>query len=556
MPQRTVRAVVNQQPCRISGLGRTVRNQVRGQLETEIGDTHVATLYILSPGSPTLSSTAEVILTWVQCALLVPLAVLGLHRGWILLQYLRTRRQRAPHVAARPAEWPRVTIQLPIFNERLVAGRLVEQVAEIDYPRDRLEIQVLDDSTDDTSEIVRKVIEQLPGDLHVEHVRRTDRTGYKAGALAHGLTVAKGELIAVFDADFLPPRNFLRDTVPHMQDERIGMVQTRWGHLNPDYSVLTDVQRTLLDGHFVVEHHARARNGCFFNFNGTAGLFRRACIDDAGGWQHDTLTEDMDLSYRAQLNDWKFTYLPDVVCPAELPVEMNAFLSQQHRWAKGSTQTARKLLGRILRAEVPLHAKAEAGFHLLGNTAFPLLMSLILVALPLQLLRVANHSHPPMWLRTLEAMPLLFATACLLFYYGFARLGAGTFRLATLFRLPLVFAIGAGMCANNTAAVFSALRRNPGEFRRTPKRDVVEDTTTLRASTYRSPRGATPWIECALGVWASVTAITAFSIGIPWTGVFHGLFAIGLTWAGFRSVTEDVRGRAATPSARVLPANP
>ncbi|MCA8943347.1 MAG: glycosyltransferase family 2 protein [Planctomycetes bacterium] len=495
-------------------------------------------------------------LTWIQCALLVPLAALGLHRGWIVMLYLATRHRRRAN-APTPEIWPRVTVQLPIFNERLVAARLIECVAGLDYPRDRLQIQVLDDSTDDTSGIVARAIEGLPADLDVEHRRRSVRTGYKAGALAEGLDSATGDFLAIFDADFLPPSDFLRRTVAEMRDGRIGMVQARWGHVNPDFSLLTDVQRTLLDGHFVVEHRARAETGCFFNFNGTAGLFRRECIEDAGGWQHDTLTEDMDLSYRAQLRGWKFRYLHDLVCPAELPIEMNAFLSQQHRWAKGSLQTARKLLGRILRAPIPWFAKGEATVHLLGNVAFPLLFGLILVALPLQIVRAINHSEVPSWLCAFEATPLLFATGCLLLYYATARYGAGTLRVRTILRLPLVFAIGAGMCVNNTAAVLSAMRRHAGEFRRTPKRNAGNDRHSVDAPAYRSTRGIIPFVEGALALCAATTSLIAWSIGVPGTAIFHGLFAIGLGWTSVASIAEDRRPPSAPAvQGRMLAANP
>ncbi|MHC5064704.1 MAG: cellulose synthase family protein, partial [Planctomycetota bacterium] len=409
-------------------------------------------------------SNLEILLTGIQIALLLALAILGLHRGWMVLLYLRHSRRSLPGGEPR-SELPRVTVQLPIYNERYVATRLIEQVAKLNYPRELLQIQVLDDSTDDSSEIVARTIRGLPVDLDIQHVRRQDRVGYKAGALAAGLKQASGDLLAIFDADFLPPADFLMRTVGAFEDPGIGMVQTRWDHLNPDYSLLTDVQATLLDGHFVIEHLARSRSGCFFNFNGTAGIFRRSCIEDAGGWQHDTLTEDMDLSYRAQLKGWRFRYLPEVACPAELPIEMNGFLSQQHRWAKGSIQTARKLLGKILRSSVGPFAKLEAVFHLLGNLAFPLLLGLILVALPLQVLRFLHASEVPDWMASAEGLPMLFATLCVFFYYGTAQRAVGRLRWSSVLRLPMVLAAGAGMAVNNTAAILSALRRETGEFR-------------------------------------------------------------------------------------------
>ncbi|MFQ5720351.1 MAG: cellulose synthase family protein, partial [Acidobacteriota bacterium] len=277
-------------------------------------------------------------------ALLGALSLYGIHR-WFLLWFARRPMagpDRSPR-AGGPVPW--VTVQLPVFNERLVVEGLIDATCAIDWPRDRLEIQVLDDSTDDTADLVAERVRQARAQgFIIHHVRRARRHGYKAGALAAGLTTARGEFIAVFDADFVPPRNFLQATVFEFDDPQVGMVQARWGHLNRRRSWLTRIQAVFLDGHFLVDHVARTRSGCFFNFNGTAGIWRRRCIEDAGGWQADTLTEDLDLSYRAQLRGWRFVYRPDVLAPAELPARMSSFRSQQHRWAKGSIQTARKLL--------------------------------------------------------------------------------------------------------------------------------------------------------------------------------------------------------------------
>ena len=299
-------------------------------------------------------------------AVLTVLAAYGLHRYWLVYSYVKYRNNLPPAVPD-PAEWPRVTVQLPIYNERYVIERLIETVARFDYPGEKLEIQVLDDSTDETQQVARACVERYQAlGLRIQYLHRDNREGYKAGALAEGLKAASGEFIAIFDADFLPPADFLRRTVPYFGDaaSRIGMVQTRWTYLNRHYSALTEVESILLDGHFVIEHGARARSGCFFNFNGTAGVWRRAAIEDAGGWQHDTLTEDTDLSYRAQLRGWQFYYLPHIECPSELPVEMNGFKAQQARWAKGLVQTAKKILPRVLRADLPGAVKTEAVFHL------------------------------------------------------------------------------------------------------------------------------------------------------------------------------------------------
>ncbi len=489
--------------------------------------------------------SAELTLALAHLALLTPLAVLGLHKAWMVALCLRARRRTmtptGPETTTGPRKPPKVTVQLPVFNERYVVERLIRTTAELDYPRDLLEIQVLDDSTDDTGEVIARCIAGLPKDLRIRHLHRADRHGFKAGALEAGLQQTESEFLAIFDADFLPPKDFLKRTVPLFEDPAIGMVQSRWDHINPGYSFLTGMQALLLDGHFAIEHLARSRNGCFFNFNGTAGVFRRTCIVDAGGWQHDTLTEDMDLSYRAQLKGWKFAYVPELACPAELPVDMNAFLTQQHRWAKGSVQTGRKLMGRIWRAPVRWHAKLEAVFHLFGNVAFPLLLAVILVAMPLQLTRMLGGGEIPYLFSLIESLPLLMATASVLLYYGFSQLLLGRFTLRTLLQLPMVLGLGAGICVNNTTAVIQALGRNPGEFRRTPKHNVQQDQRNVGLINYHSPRGLLPLLELGLGVWASMTCVLSLLLGEPAPALFHGMFATGLFWVGGRSFRANLR---------------
>lgn len=485
--------------------------------------------------------SVELTLALVHLALLTPLAVLGLHKAWMILLYVRARRQQADREVRLPQRLPKVTVQLPVFNERYVVERLIKAAAGIEYPRELLEIQVLDDSTDDTSEIIDRCIRGLPKDLCMRRLHRTDRRGYKAGALEAGLHATEGEFLAVFDADFLPPRDFLMRTVPLFTDPAVGMVQARWEHINPGYSFLCRMQALLLDGHFVIEHVARSRNGCFFNFNGTAGVFRRKCIVDAGGWQHDTLTEDMDLSYRAQLKGWEFAYLPELTCPAELPVDMNAFLTQQHRWAKGSVQTGRKLMGRIFRAPIRLRTKVEAVFHLFGNVAFPLLLAVILVAMPLQLARLLGSGEVPYLFSLIEGLPLLLATASVLLYYGFSQLVLGRFTSRTLLQLPTVLALGAGVCVNNTSALIQAMRRNPGEFRRTPKHNVRQDQHRVGPIRYHSPRGLLPLAELGLGLWAATTCVLSLVLGELAPAMFHGVFAAGLFWVGTRSFRANLR---------------
>jgi cellulose synthase/poly-beta-1,6-N-acetylglucosamine synthase-like glycosyltransferase len=310
---------------------------------------------------------AETFILALYFFVLVILAVYGWHRYYLVYLYMKHKDQQ-PTPLGRFDRLPSVTIQLPLYNEMYVVDRLIESVCAIDYPRELLEIQVLDDSTDETRAIAELAVRRhaVQG-IDIKYIHRTDRHGYKAGALDEAMRVAKGEFIAIFDADFSPQRDFLMRTIHHFTSDKVAMVQTRWGHINEDYSLLTKIQAILLDAHFVLEHGGRNRGGCFFNFNGTAGIWRREAIVDAGGWQHDTLTEDLDLSYRAQLRGWQFIFLPDHVAPAELPVEMNAFKSQQHRWAKGSIQTFLKLMPRILHSDLPLRVKAEAFFPLSAN---------------------------------------------------------------------------------------------------------------------------------------------------------------------------------------------
>src|SRR3989440_8141673 len=327
-------------------------------------------------------SLAHIIWSICYLSVLIGLSAYGIHRYFIIYLYLKNRK-RMPVPAGHFEKLPKVTVQLPIFNEVYVVERLLRSVSELDYPRDLLQIQVLDDSTDDTREITSACAAELRSrGFNVDLIHRVDRTGFKAGALAAGLEAAEGEFVCILDADFVPPPDLLKRTIHFFTDPKVGMIQTRWGHLNRGYSLLTRVQAMFLDGHLLLEQTARSRSGRFFNFNGTAGLWRRVCIEQAGGWQHDTLCEDLDLSYRAQLAGWRFIFLPDVVTPAELPVDMNGFKSQQHRWTKGSIQTCKKVLPTIWRSTLPLTIKMEATAHLTSNFAYLLLASLCVLLHP------------------------------------------------------------------------------------------------------------------------------------------------------------------------------
>jgi len=324
------------------------------------------------------------------------LSIFGFHRSILVWRYYHMRKLRP--ALRRMDPLPAVTIQLPVYNEAYVVERLITAVSRIDYPKDLLHIQVLDDSTDETSVIAETLVRELTAQgLDICYIHRSHRQGFKAGALANGLACAKGEFVAVFDADFIPTPGFLKDTIHYFRDDNVGMVQARWDYINRNYSLLTRIQAILLDGHFTMEHGSRFRSGLFFNFNGTAGLWRKSCIEDAGGWQHDTLTEDLDLSYRAQLKGWQFVYAPNVTVWSEIPVEMNAFKSQQHRWAKGSAQTAKKLLGPIIKAPIPLKVKVEAVFHLTSNFAYLCMTMLSIIIFPALIARI-EIEWPRLWI--------------------------------------------------------------------------------------------------------------------------------------------------------------
>ncbi|NJL27952.1 MAG: glycosyltransferase [Thermoanaerobaculia bacterium] len=429
------------------------------------------------------------------------LAAYGVHRLVLVSVYWRTRRS-APSQTSLPSEpraWPVVTVQLPIFNEKYVATRLIEAACALDYPRTRLEIQVLDDSTDATRELVAEQVERLRAQGHdVHHLHRENREGFKAGALAAGLVQARGELIAVFDADFLPGPDFLRRTVPPFADPAVGMVQARWGHLNREYSLLTRVQAILLDGHFIVEHAARNRGGCFFNFNGTAGVWRREAIDDAGGWEHDTLTEDLDLSYRAQLAGWRFVFLPEVVVPAELPAEINAYKSQQHRWAKGSIQTGRKLLAKVLRAPLPWHAKLEALVHLTNNSAYLLMLALSVLVFPAMYLRQGAS----WWTLLAIDLPLfLAATVSVLIFYTVSQAAQPGPLVPRLLQLPALMGVGIGLAVSNSRAVISGFFEDGGVFHRTPKYNIEGTKGGWEDKSYRLRRGLSFYLEAAFALY-------------------------------------------------------
>ncbi len=466
---------------------------------------------------------------------LTVLALYGFHRTQLLYLYWK-HRNHAPKAAEKWGELPRVTVQLPMFNEMYVAERLIESIAALDYPKEKLEIQVLDDSTDETVNIAQAKVEELvERGYDAVYIHRTDRTGFKAGALEHGTKVAKGEFLMVFDADFVPTPSIVRDLIDHFTDPKVGMVQARWGHLNRDYSVLTRVQSMMLDGHFVVEHIARNRSGRFFNFNGTAGIWRRSTIVDAGGWQHDTLTEDMDLSFRAQLRGWRFVYVPTAVAPAELPCEMNSFKGQQFRWAKGSAQTAKKLLPTVMRADIPWKVKLEVLFHLTDNFAYLFLLVLAFLQLPNMILR-QDIQRPELLLLDVPLFALT-SGSIVLFYLTTHRALYGNLWEA-IRRLPLMMALGIGLSLNNARAVVEGLWGHESEFVRTAKHGVTKSSDGWTKKKYRASKELFSWIEVGIGLYFVATIVMAGIIG-AWTSIpFLVLFMVGFLYVGSLSLHQ------------------
>jgi len=468
---------------------------------------------------------------------LIILAAYGGHRYWLVYLYYKNQKNKTTQPPARFEDLPRVTVQLPIFNEQYVVDRLLDAVCKLDYPREKLDIQLLDDSTDETVEVARGLVERYKKlGNPVTYIHRENRHGFKAGALENGLQTSKGEFVAIFDADFVPPPDFLLKCIHHFSDPKIGMVQTRWTHINRNYSLLTQVEAILLDGHFVLEHSGRARSGVFFNFNGTAGMWRRQAIDEAGGWEHDTLTEDTDLSYRAQLKGWKFLYLQDVECPAELPVEMTAFKTQQARWAKGLIQVSKKILPQVFSSDASRHQKVEAWYHLTANLSYPLMIVLSVLLLPAMVIRFYQG-----WFQMLYIdLPLFMASTFSIssFYLVSQKELFPKSWFRSLLYLPLLMALGIGLTITNTRAVLEALIGKQTSFVRTPKYRVETKKDKVGATKYRKRLGWIPWIEIAIGCYFALTVYYAIDNENYFTVPFLLLFVIGYWCTGLMSLLQ------------------
>jgi cellulose synthase/poly-beta-1,6-N-acetylglucosamine synthase-like glycosyltransferase len=478
-------------------------------------------------------------------AVLGVLSLYGLHRYAMIRGYLKHRKKFAQQTPQRFEQLPRVTIQLPIYNEQYVVERLLEGTSKVDYPRELLQIQVLDDSTDETHPFTARLVEEYrEAGIPMEYIHRGNRHGYKAGALENGLKTATGEIVAIFDADFVPPRDFLNRTVHFFTDPKVGMVQTRWSYLNRHYNVLTEVQAMLLDGHFILEHMARAGAGLFFNFNGTAGILRKSMIEEAGGWQHDTLTEDSDLSYRAQLKGWQFVYLPTVECPSELPVETYSFQVQQSRWAKGLTQVAKKLLPTILKSDLPWRVKAEAFFHLTPNISYPLMIAVSALMLPVMIVR-AYQGLFEMVLIDLPLIAASFWSISAFYVVAHRELFPKNWKRAFLF-LPALMAAGVALTIINSRAVIEALVGYKTEFARTAKYAIGgQQRVQLANIQYRRRSGWLPYAELAAGtcfLWIVIYAIESMNyLAVPFLLLFVG----GYYWAGFTTLWQEYQGKLA-----------
>ena len=486
-------------------------------------------------------------------SILFILSIYGVHRYETIRRYRKYRKNLLQTAPKLYEQLPRVTIQLPLYNERFVVERLLEETTKIEYPRELLQIQVLDDSTDETHPYTERLCnEYSAAGFPIQYKHRTNRHGFKAGALQEGLETATGELIAIFDADFMPPVDFLTRTVNFFTDPEVGVVQTRWSYLNKEANILTQVEAMLLDGHFVLEHGARCGSGLFFNFNGTAGVLRRKMIDDAGGWQHETLTEDSDLSYRAQLNGWRFVYVPSVDCPSELPIETYGFQVQQARWAKGLTQVAKKLLPRILKADLPLRVKIEAFMHLTPNITYPLMIVVSMLMLPVMIVRF----YMGVFQMVMIDMPLIVASfwSISAFYlYAQRELYPKSWWKAIAF-LPMLMAAGVALTVSNSKGVIEAILGIQSSFARTAKYGNGTQQVRVAPTAYRRRSGWLPWIEIAIGgyfLFMIDFAVDTYNFfAIP----FLLLFVCGYLWAGFSTLYQEYRDKLQWQRARKLAA--
>ncbi len=480
----------------------------------------------------------EKIILFTYIGSLLILFTFGSH-GFIIIYYYLKHRHKRDDFSNQLDQFPVVTLQLPIYNEMYVVERLIKTVCEIDYPIDKLEIQVLDDSTDETVEIVANIVKeyQLKG-FDIQHIHRTERTGYKAGALKEGLKSTKGEFVGIFDADFIPRKNFLQIVLPFFKDPKIGMVQTRWEHLNRAYSLVTQIQALALDGHFVLEQQSRNKAGYFINFNGTSGVWRKECIFDAGNWEADTLTEDLDLSYRAQLKGWKFRYLTDFTTPSEVPSEINSLKSQQFRWTKGAIETAKKMLFRVWKAKLPLKTKIMCTFHLTNNIVFPFILVVCLLNMPIVLIK--NTGLYDTYFMFMSVFVLAFIASFL--FYLFSQKDVYEDWRSRILLFPVFMAGSMGFAINNTKAVFEALINKKSEFVRTPKYGIEGDHDKWQDKKYVHKKVVkfSVILECMIALYSLacvvVSAVTLQIAAIP----FQLMFTFGFGFVAYLSIKHVI----------------
>jgi cellulose synthase/poly-beta-1,6-N-acetylglucosamine synthase-like glycosyltransferase len=468
-------------------------------------------------------------------------------QGFVMVYYHFKNRNEGKIPDQTLPVFPPVTVQLPIYNEVYVVGRLITAACGIKYPREKLEIQVLDDSTDETTTVVAKILKEMVArGFDIKHIRRATREGYKAGALREGLKTARGEFIAIFDADFVPREDFLLRTMPYFfLDERIGMVQTRWEHLNTEYSLLTRAQAMALDGHFVIEQAVRNRAGFFINFNGTGGIWRKACIEDAGNWHDDTLTEDLDLSYRAQLRGWKFKFLRDVTSPAELPSEINALKSQQFRWTKGAIETAKKILPLVWRSNLPLRIKLQSTFHLTNNIVFPFILLAGILNVPL--VYVKNHGGYETYFALMSIFVVAFLGSFL--FYTFSQKEIYPDWRRRLFLFPLFMAGSMGFAVNNTKAVIEGLISKKREFVRTPKYAIEKKGDAWTNKKYVPTRlSFTSVVELLLALYCFFGVLSSVYFSEIAAVPFQLLFCLGFGFVSFLSFKHAWTARHLRPA--------
>jgi cellulose synthase/poly-beta-1,6-N-acetylglucosamine synthase-like glycosyltransferase len=480
-----------------------------------------------------------VLMTVYTCALAM-VSMYGLHRYAIVYLYYRHRR-RKPQPKGRFGELPVVTIQLPMYNERFVARRIIEKACEVEYPRSKLQIQVLDDSTDETTQVARQAVEAARArGFDIEYIHRDHREGYKAGALQNGLRTAKGEFVTIFDADFVPSPAILERSIQYFTDPKVCVVQTRWDHLNRNDNMLTRSQAIFLDGHFAIEHVARNRSDRFMSFNGTAGTWRREAIEQAGGWQHDTLTEDLDLSYRAQLKGWKFVFLPDLTAPAELPPEMSAFKAQQFRWTKGGAQTAIKMLPRVMLSKAPLKVKVEAFFHLTAFTLHLYMLVLVVLMFPAMYLQCVPLESGSFWRGMFDISVFTLATMSAGVFYVASQVELLKDWRYALKYMPMLMALGVGLCVSNSKAILEAFIGRKSPFVRTPKYGASDSVARRNGLGRLTGRSLVPYVEFAFGLYMSgcvVVSLIHFRAAL--TAPFLVMFAFGFFYVSVLSLQSN-----------------